>query len=58
MVESQRRVDGKTSCETRFFIGSIGTDATRFARAVRDHRGIETELHWTFDVAFREDELG
>jgi predicted transposase YbfD/YdcC len=56
MVESQRTVDGKTSCETRFFIGSIGTDATCFARAVRDHWGIENELHWTLDVAFREDD--
>jgi predicted transposase YbfD/YdcC len=56
MVESQRTVDGITSCETRFFIGSIGTDATCFARAVRDHWGIENELHWTLDVAFREDD--
>ncbi len=56
MVESQRTVDGKTSCETRFFIGSIGTDAACFARAVRDHWGIENELHWTLDVAFREDD--
>jgi predicted transposase YbfD/YdcC len=56
MVESQRTLDGKTSCETRFFIGSIGTDATCFARAVRDHWGIENELHWTLDVAFREDD--
>jgi len=56
MVESQRTVDDKTSCETRFFIGSIGTDATCFARAVRDHWGIENELHWTLDVAFREDD--
>ena len=56
MVESHRTVDGKTSCETRFFIGSIGTDAACFARAVRDHWGIENELHWTLDVAFREDD--
>lgn len=56
MVESQRTLDGKTSCETRFFIGSIGTDATCFARAVRDHWGIENALHWTLDVAFREDD--
>lgn len=56
MVESQRTLNGKTSCETRFFIGSIGTDAACFARAVRDHWGIENELHWTLDVAFREDD--
>jgi len=56
MVESQREVDGKMSIEYRFYIGSIGTDATRFARAVRSHWGIENDLHWSLDVAFREDE--
>jgi predicted transposase YbfD/YdcC len=56
MVESQREVDGKTSIESRFYIGSIGTDAGRFARAVRAHWGIENDLHWSLDVAFREDE--
>jgi len=56
MVESQREVDGKTSTEVRFYIGSIGTDAARFARAVRAHWGIENDLHWSLDVAFREDE--
>ena len=56
MVESQREVAGKTSTEYRFYIGSIGTDAARFARAVRGHWGIENDLHWSLDVAFREDE--
>ncbi|MBK1733650.1 ISAs1 family transposase [Thiococcus pfennigii] len=56
MVESQREVDGKTSTEYRFYIGSIGTDAERFARAVRGHWGIENDLHWSLDVAFREDD--
>lgn len=56
MVESQREVNGKTSSEYRFYIGSIGTGAARFARAVRGHWGIENDLHWSLDVAFREDE--
>lgn len=56
MVESIREVDGKCSAETRFFIGSIGTDAQTFARAVRSHWGIENELHWGLDVAFCEDD--
>jgi predicted transposase YbfD/YdcC len=56
MVESQRSLDGKTSFETRFFIASIDNDVACFARAVRDHWGIENELHWTLDVAFREDD--
>jgi predicted transposase YbfD/YdcC len=56
MVESQRESDGKVSTECRFYIGSIGTDAACFARAVRGHWGIENDLHWSLDVAFREDE--
>jgi predicted transposase YbfD/YdcC len=56
MVESQREVDGKITRETRFYIGSIGTSVADFARAVRGHWGVENELHWTLDVAFREDD--
>ena len=56
MVESQREVEGKTSTECHFYIGSIGTDAARFAGAVRGHWGIENDLHWSLDVSFREDE--
>jgi predicted transposase YbfD/YdcC len=56
MVESQREVDGATSIEYRFYIGSIGTGAAQFAWAVRSHWGIENDLHWSLDVAFREDE--
>jgi predicted transposase YbfD/YdcC len=56
MVESQREVNGKLSTETRFYIGSIGTDVACFARAARGHWGIENELHWSLDVAFREDD--
>ena len=56
MVESRREVNGKVSTETRFYIGSIGTDVACFALAARGHWGIENELHWSLDVAFREDE--
>ena len=56
MVESERELNGNITCETRFYIGSIGTDAATFARAVRAHWGIENSLHWSLDMAFREDE--
>jgi predicted transposase YbfD/YdcC len=56
MVQSERQVSGKTRLEHRFYIGSIGGDAQRFAWAVRNHWGIENRLHWCLDIAFREDE--
>jgi predicted transposase YbfD/YdcC len=56
MVQSERECDGTTSSEYRFYIGSIGTDAERFANAVRSHWGVENNLHWSLDIAFREDE--
>lgn len=56
MVESRREVAGKVTLETRYYIGSIGTSAARFARAARGHWGVENGLHWNLDISFREDE--
>ena len=56
MVQSIRERDGHTSSEYRYYIGSIGNDAKRFATAVRGHWGVENDLHWSLDIAFREDE--
>jgi predicted transposase YbfD/YdcC len=56
MVQCERECNGKVSEETRYYIGSIGTNAETFAGAVRGHWSIENDLHWSLDVAFREDE--
>lgn len=57
MVESQRQVGEKITTDRRLYISSLsGDDAKTFARAVRRHWGIENKLHWTLDMAFREDE--
>jgi len=56
MVQSERQINGKTTAEDRFYIGSIEGDAKRFAWAVRNHWGIENRLHWCLDIIFREDE--
>ena len=55
MVESIRKVKGKSSVERRFFLSSLPLNAQNFAEAVRGHWGVENALHWTLDVTFRED---
>jgi predicted transposase YbfD/YdcC len=55
-IEATREVDGNASVETRFYISSLEQDAKSFNAAIRQHWGIENNLHWTLDVQFREDE--
>ena len=57
LVESERTVDGKRTLATRSFITSRKTlTAEETLRSVRAHWEIENKLHWTLDVAFREDD--
>jgi predicted transposase YbfD/YdcC len=53
-VEATRTVNGKPSVECRSSISSLPADAQQLAEAVRGHWGIENQLHWVLDVAFRE----
>jgi len=57
MVTSCTIRDGKTesSVSRRYYITSLD-NAEDFAYAVREHWGIENNLHWCLDVIFREDE--
>lgn len=55
MVEAIRQVNGRQTCERRYYLSSLPLDVEIFARAVRGHWGVENKLHWTLDVWFRED---
>jgi len=55
MCTSERTVNGKTSTEVRYFIGSRRLSAKRYGKALRNHWGIENNLHWQLDMAFDED---
>ena len=56
MCRRERTVNGKTSTEVCFFIGSRRMAARRYAEALRSHWGIENHLHWQLDVSFSEDD--
>ena len=55
MVEGERRVGGRTTAESRYYISSLPNDASKLLNAVRSHWGIENKLHWSLDVTFNED---
>lgn len=55
-VESLRQIGDKLTCERRYYLLSLPLAAARLAAAVRGHWGIENQLHWILDVAFREDQ--
>ena len=56
MCYSERTIQGVTSEEVRYFIGSNATaDAKFYGTALRNHWRIENSLHWQLDVTFQED---
>jgi predicted transposase YbfD/YdcC len=55
MCLRERTVNGKTTAETHYFIGSGRLGARKAAKALRGHWGIENNLHWHLDVHLGED---
>jgi predicted transposase YbfD/YdcC len=56
MCVYEREVGGKLSSEEHYFISSRHVSAKAYAQALRDHWGIENNLHWQLDVSFAEDD--
>jgi len=48
--------EGREYSDVRYFISSLPVGVEVFARAVRQHWGIENSCHWTLDMVFREDD--
>lgn len=55
MVERERTIGEVVTRETHYYLASVAEAAT-VGRAVRLHWGIENQVHWVLDIAFREDE--
>jgi predicted transposase YbfD/YdcC len=56
MIRAHRQEGSKATTQVHYFISSLQADARQLLAAKRAHWGIENQLHWTLDVAFREDD--
>lgn len=55
MLQRERKIEGKMSSETHYYISSLDSDAAKLLAAIRAHWTVENQLHWVLDVAFDED---
>jgi predicted transposase YbfD/YdcC len=57
MYVRERQVGTQTpTIETAYFIGDKTMSAKNYLKVLRDHWGIENNLHWQLDVTFAEDD--
>ena len=55
-LTAQREIRDKLTSETRYYISSLNHNAKDFNKYIRQHWGVENNLHWILDMTFREDE--
>lgn len=56
IIERIRHLWNKTTHQVQFYLTSLPADAQVLAGAIRQHWGIENQVHWTLDVTFNEDQ--
>lgn len=56
ILERIRHLWNKTTREVQFYLTSLPADAQVLGGAIRQHWGIENQVHWTLDVTFNEDQ--
>ncbi len=56
MVRRERHIGCKVEIEIKYYISSLLTSARHILDVIRGHWGIENQLHWVLDIAFREDD--
>jgi predicted transposase YbfD/YdcC len=54
-IETERTIKGHMTTERRYYITTLPPDPSLIGRSVRSHWGVENQLHWSLDVALRED---
>lgn len=55
LVEAKREINEITSIEYRFYLSNLVLEPNDFNTFIRQHWGIENNLHWQLDVTFSED---
>lgn len=55
-IESTREIKGKTTTETRCYIGSDRVSPEKALSIIRSHWAIENSLHWVLDMSFGDDQ--
>jgi len=56
VVERVRHLWNKMIHEVNFYLSSLPADAKVLGKIIRQHWGIENQVHWVLDVTFHEDQ--